>query len=492
MGSFTERFHEYTKYNPLTIDKVGEPRWQERTTPFRASRGGKMVSLRDRIAFLGMEKGTVDWSRWLPTSHDLPADADFVARLLYFSSGITGVMPTPEGNFHYRACPSAGGLYPIELHLALRGVAPFEDGLYAWHPLECALELIQTGDPLPVLQSLFPEPELLARSPVQLLLSGKTDRNTWRYHDRAWRRTLLDAGHLLANAQLYCNALGLENVPLAGFLDEELQAWMRCDADELPLAMLVLPVGEPHRHARPQPASSAPEVAVARLRPEERSFQTRQQNVERIREAFRFPAGPEALSPGHPASAATLARIPWREPIELMRQLVCRRSAQRFVLSPIPADSLGIALDAALASAPGERCAGTHLQMHLLTRDESGIPGGIYAIAPDGARVRLQLNLEWDEFNRACLNQPITQDAVAALVFSADLSAAVRSYGDRAYRYLHLDAGGVAQRLHLALGALGLGACGIGGYFDDQATRLLDLTPTQAVLYGYCIGTRKG
>ena len=71
----------------------------------------------------------------------------------------------------------------------------------------------------------------------------------------------------------------------------------------------------------------------------------------------------------------------------------------------------------------------------------------------------------------------------------ADLDRAARSYGDRGYRYAHFEAGALGQRLYLAAEALGLGATGIGAFFDDEVNRYLDLAPEQGqVIYHFAIG----
>ncbi len=71
---------------------------------------------------------------------------------------------------------------------------------------------------------------------------------------------------------------------------------------------------------------------------------------------------------------------------------------------------------------------------------------------------------------------------------TADLPDAVSCFGDRAYRHLHLDAGLIGERLDLASLAVGLGASGIGGFFDDQVTGLLGIPSEQAVVYITTIG----
>jgi SagB-type dehydrogenase family enzyme len=71
---------------------------------------------------------------------------------------------------------------------------------------------------------------------------------------------------------------------------------------------------------------------------------------------------------------------------------------------------------------------------------------------------------------------------------TADLKAAIAAYGDRAYRYLHLDAGHLGQRLNLAAIHLGLGVSGIGGFFDDQVNQVLSIPDEEAVLYITTLG----
>ncbi|MEM6436873.1 MAG: nitroreductase family protein, partial [Cyanobacteria bacterium P01_D01_bin.115] len=66
--------------------------------------------------------------------------------------------------------------------------------------------------------------------------------------------------------------------------------------------------------------------------------------------------------------------------------------------------------------------------------------------------------------------------------------AAIAHYGDRAYRYLHLDAGHLGQRINLAAIRLGLGVSGIGGFFDDQVNDVLGIPEDEAVLYITTLG----
>ena len=80
------------------------------------------------------------------------------------------------------------------------------------------------------------------------------------------------------------------------------------------------------------------------------------------------------------------------------------------------------------------------------------------------------------------------KDAAAIVFHTADLEKAIAIYGDRAYRYLHMDAGHLGQRLNLAAIRLKLGVSGIGGFFDDRVNQVLDIPQEEAVIYLTTLG----
>jgi nitroreductase len=48
---------------------------------------------------------------------------------------------------------------------------------------------------------------------------------------------------------------------------------------------------------------------------------------------------------------------------------------------------------------------------------------------------------------------------------------------------VHFEAGAIGQRLYVAAEALGLGATGIGAFYDDEVHDYLNLTPEGQVVY---------
>jgi SagB-type dehydrogenase family enzyme len=87
------------------------------------------------------------------------------------------------------------------------------------------------------------------------------------------------------------------------------------------------------------------------------------------------------------------------------------------------------------------------------------------------------------------LGQDLAGNACITFSMIGDLERAVRAHSDRGYRYVHFEAGAIGHRLYLAAEALGLGATGIGAFYDEEVHRYLNLKPGQGqVIYHFAIG----
>jgi SagB-type dehydrogenase family enzyme len=75
----------------------------------------------------------------------------------------------------------------------------------------------------------------------------------------------------------------------------------------------------------------------------------------------------------------------------------------------------------------------------------------------------------------ACLGQDFVQSSAVTFIWSAEVYRMTYRYGERGYRYLHLDAGHVCQNLYLAAEAIGCGVCAIAAFDDDEVNGVLGL-----------------
>lgn len=75
----------------------------------------------------------------------------------------------------------------------------------------------------------------------------------------------------------------------------------------------------------------------------------------------------------------------------------------------------------------------------------------------------------------AALGQGMCATGAAVFVWSAVFERCKWKYGQRAYRYIYLDAGHIAENLALAAVSLNLGSCEIGALYDGQTNGIIGI-----------------
>jgi SagB-type dehydrogenase family enzyme len=172
-----------------------------------------------------------------------------VAKLLHLAYGITGVADGDQSeHMRFRAAPSGGALYPLELYALPLRVARLSPGVYHFHPGDHALEELVRGSQRSPLERLTHMPEIGAASLV-IAVTGIPAKTRIKYGERGYRFMLLEAGHVAQNVLLTAQAQGLAAVAIGGFVDSELDDVLGIDGvDEVSLYLLAI---------GPTPASDA-------------------------------------------------------------------------------------------------------------------------------------------------------------------------------------------------------------------------------------------
>lgn len=130
------------------------------------------------------------------------------------------------------------------------------------------------------------------------------------------------------------------------------------------------------------------------------------------------------------------------------------------------------------------------VETYLFARLVEGLEPGIYHFRPH------MFDLEFIKRGRlardlaaAALGQDLILDAQVTFIWTAIIGRAKWKYRERAYRYIYLDAGHVGQNLYLAGTSMGLGACAIGAFFDDQVNRIVGVDGVEeTVIYMATVG----
>jgi SagB-type dehydrogenase family enzyme len=130
------------------------------------------------------------------------------------------------------------------------------------------------------------------------------------------------------------------------------------------------------------------------------------------------------------------------------------------------------------------------IETYVAAHRVEGLEPGIYHYA---VLERVLERLRAGDFGRAAaaaaLDQPIAFEADAVFIWSAVFGRSLWKYGQRAFRYIYLDAGHIAESVALAAVALGLGSCQVAALFDDEANGLIGLDgEEESVVYLTTVG----
>jgi SagB-type dehydrogenase family enzyme len=114
------------------------------------------------------------------------------------------------------------------------------------------------------------------------------------------------------------------------------------------------------------------------------------------------------------------------------------------------------------------------IETYTVTNNVEGLEKGVYHYDVTAhALEELRLGNYGESLSHAALNQMVCMNAPATFVWSAVFERSKWKYRQRAYRYIYLDAGHIAQNLALAATSVGLGSCQIGAMFDEEVNAVI-------------------
>ena len=78
-----------------------------------------------------------------------------------------------------------------------------------------------------------------------------------------------------------------------------------------------------------------------------------------------------------------------------------------------------------------------------------------------------------DAIAHSALGQQICATASVVFIWTAIFERSKWKYNQRAYRYIYLDAGHIAENLALAAASIKCGSCQVGAFFDDEINSIV-------------------
>lgn len=178
-------------------------------------------------------------------------------------------------------------------------------------------------------------------------------------------------------------------------------------------------------------------------------------------------------------------------PMSLEKALAMRRSVRQYTSQPVTAEQIAQLCWAAQGITEPKR--------GFRTAPSAGAtyPLELYVVTADGvARYEpqehaIERHLDGDLRQRlaaAAKNQSSLRQAPVIFVFAGVIERTTARYGERAERYVWMEAGHAAQNLLLAATAMDLGAVPVGAFRDEQVATVLSLPEDHRPLYILPVG----
>lgn len=473
------KYHDGTKHsawsvrnNPHFLD------WANKPLPFKIYPEIEPLKLPANVPQTGVSALSAIAQEAKPVGDALPCLAD-LARILYFSAGITKSRTYPGGEIHFRAAACTGALYEIELYVVCGDLPDLGAGVYHFGPADVSLRLLRTGDFRGNLVRATAAQTSVAHAPATIVCTGTYWRNAWKYQARTYRHFGWDNGTLLANLLGVSAASGMPAEVVLGFVDEEVNRLLDLDTRR-EVSFSMVPIGRVAQPSLPLPRPIEPlglkTVSLSRREVEypEMLEMHEASSLKSPQDVRQWRATDETIAAPVPTQAV-ISLQPLREeeePSDTIEEVILRRGSTRMFdkTASIAFAQLATILDLSTRGLPADFLPhGAQLnELYLIAHAVDGLTRGSYYFH----RERRSLEpLKLGEFRQEAfslgLGQELPADACVDIFFLADLRRILERYGNRGYRAAQLEAGTIGGRMYLASYAQRLGATGLT-FFDDD------------------------
>jgi SagB-type dehydrogenase family enzyme len=477
------KYHDGTKHsywsvrnNPHFLD------WANRPLPFKIYPKIEPLPLPRDVPQTGVAALSAI-SEPVPSSRadSIPGVQD-LARLLYFSAGITKERAYPGGEIYFRAAACTGALYEIELYVVTGDLPGVDAGVYHFNPADVSLRLLRKGDFRGNLaQAAAMEPSV-AHAPATIICTGTYWRNAWKYQARTYRHFGWDNGTLLANMLAVAAASGLPAEIVLGFVDAEVNRLLDLNLRR-EVSLCLVPIGRTSRSSVPAPRE-VPSLGLETMPLSQREIEYpamlemhEASSLLSQEEVARWRGKQMVLSSSAPIDREVqLQRLPEEDqPEDTIEQVILRRGSSRTFdkTASITLAQLSTILDCATRGLPADflEPPGAQLNdLYLIVHSVEGLKPGAYFFRRDRNTLEVLKEGEFRaDAHHLGLEQQLPADACLDIFFLADLEPILEQYGNRGYRAVQLEAGAIGGRMYLAAYAQRLGATGLT-FFDDDVT----------------------
>jgi SagB-type dehydrogenase family enzyme len=471
-------YHELTKHSYTSVRS--SPHfldWDIKPMPYKIYPGAASIALPRDLAL--PEMPTLSAISDSSVNPSLQIGIDALTRILFCANGLTRKKSIGgDGEeYHFRAAPSAGALYPIEVYVAAAKVDGVEAGLYHFSPADLRMSGLRRGDWRDYIARAAAHNPAISRAQAVLVLTSIYWRSAWKYRARAYRYCYWDSGTLLANLLAAAAAEKIAAQVVTSFEDLAIESMLGVDSDREGVIAIVA-IGDAGDNADASPNTSATLTPLAletiALSPREIVYDdlVKMHRESRLVNASEVEAVSRAVIDRSGEASGNLIRFEMIESASALRlgETILRRGSTRvFAQEPIGATELATITNASSGHPPVDFPDLT--ETYLIVNAVEGMTAGAYYYdRVERGFAMLKAGNFRGEAGYLCLEQPLGMDCSALVIYMADLERILRALGNRGYGDAHLEAGIHAGRAYLAAYSLGYGATGLT-FYDDDTTK---------------------
>ena len=492
-------YHETTKHAQQRYARsLGYMDWSTQPIPFRNYNGSQSIELP-----LAMSNTTPPYHLLDSDLPPAPLLKESLSQLLQFSMGIAAWKESGGSSWAVRCNASSGNLHPTETYLILPPTLKEQNNkttVFHYTPKDHGLEVLAE------LETSFWD--TLPKGSFLLGLSGITWREVWKYGERAFRYTNLDAGHAWQSVAVSAKLLGWKTTRLDSISDNDIDTllglqqkdrFFEKEHGDMFLVIspeMVNPVLSVDSLLENIPLTY--EGIANRLSPTMQKWDIIPE-IENATSAQQIPQKDTPyLAIDKEVTNESKKVILQRRSVHIMHKDTSHISAQEFHAT---LNSVMHSLDAKENS--------THLCL-MLNRVEN-YEEGLYILVRnenDLASLKEEMydDFKWEttklqnlylletretkEASKAIsCSQDIASDGAFSLGMLCNFSKQLHTHGAHRYKELYWECGAIGQQLYLECTSLGLSGTGIGCFLDDMMHGMLGIKNNNfQVLYHFTIG----
>ncbi|MFT5662032.1 MAG: SagB-type dehydrogenase family enzyme [Sulfurimonas sp.] len=492
-------YHETTKHAQQRYARsLGYMDWSTQPNPFRNYNASDSIELP-----LAINNATPPYHLLDTDLPPAPLLKESLSQLLQFSMGIAAWKESGGSSWAVRCNASSGNLHPTETYLVLPPVLEEQDNkstVFHYTPKNHGLEVLATIE-----TSFWDE---LPKGSFLLGLSGITWREVWKYGERAFRYTNLDAGHAWQSVVVSTKMLGWKTTRLDSINDVSIDTLLGLAQED---RFFEKERGDILLVISPQTVDSSLNLDTLLQSTPLRFEGIANQLSPTMQHWDIIPEIENATMQAQIAQRAVAAQSIEKEATQESKNVVLQRRSIHIMqkdTSEITKEQFHTLLNSVVHSLDAkENSAHLCLMVNRIQEYESGLyilirnerdlkdlkeqmHNDFLWRATDAEYLYLLESKDVKMASKAIsCTQDIASDGAFSLGMLCNFSEQLQTHGAHRYKELYWECGAIGQELYLEATSMGLSGTGIGCFLDDMMHGLFGIKDNRfQVLYHFTIG----